>query len=128
MFKQFIGAIELSFATIRRIPWVHIARYIARGNVTWLEPENVERLRLETLRFLVVGLVFQIVVEKTMLCKRHNKGTCTYEKQAEHTDKGITYQHFCINCFANTARKYDHPKLACLRLKNDNKGQTMQKV
>ena len=69
----------------------------------------------------MVGLVFQIVVEKTMLCKFHNKGTCRYAKQAEHTDKGITYQHFCINCFANAGRKYDHPKLACKRLKNDKK-------
>ena len=39
------------------------------------------------------------------------------KKQAEHTDKGVTYQHFSINCFANTGQKYDHPKHACLRLK-----------
>ena len=33
----------------------------------------------------MVGLRVPKIVEKTMLCKLYNKGTCRYEKQAEHT-------------------------------------------
>ena len=133
MLKHFISAmqdaIELSFPTVRRAHGF-ILQEMERGNVNWLQLEKVEKLEVETpkdwSRFLMVGL---LKVVRKLLCKLYNKGTCRYEKQAEHTDKGITYQHFCTNCFANTGRKYDHPKHACLRLKNDKKEvQTSQKV
>ena len=134
MLKHFISAmqdaIELSFPTVRRAHGF-ILQEMERGNVNWLQPEKVEKIRSRNTQRVVQipnGRAAESS-EKTMLCKLYNKGTCRYEKQAEHTDKGITYQHFCTNCFANTGRKYDHPKHACLRLKNDKKEvQTSQKV
>ena len=123
-------AIELSFPTVRRAHGF-ILQEMERGNVNWLQPEKVEKIRSRNTQRVVQihnGRAAESS-EKTMLCKLYNKGTCRYEKQTEHTDKGITYQHFCTNCFANTGRKYDHPKHACLRLKNDKKEvQTSQKV
>ena len=124
--------LNYKFPTVRRAHGF-IWQEMERGNVNWLQPEKVEKILCRNTRRVVqvpngrVGAAESS--EKTMLCKLYNKGTCRYEKQAEHTDKGITYQHFCTNCFANTGKKYDHPKHACLRLKTEKKEiQTSQKV
>ena len=135
MLKHFISAmqdaIELSFPTVRRAHGF-ILQEMERGNVTWLQPEKVEKIRSRNTQRIVQVPNGRVGgsenSEKTMLCKVYNKGTCRFKKQAEHTYKGITYQHFCTNCFANTGRKYDHPKHSYLRLKNEKKGQTLQKV
>ena len=124
-------AIELSFPTVRRANGF-ILQEVERGSVTWLQPEKVEKIRSRNTQRIVQVPNGRVGgsknSEKTMLCKLFNKGSCRYEMQAEHTDKGITYQHFCTNCFANTGRKYDHRKHASLRLKNEKKeSQTLQK-
>ena len=67
--------------------------------------------------------------EKVIPCKLYNKGTCRYEKQTEHTDKGTTYGHYCSHCIVVTGKKYEHPRNQCLRLKNEKKeGGTSQRV
>ena len=56
-----------------------------------------------------------------MLCKLFNKGTCRHDKQAGHIKKGITYQHYCSNCFSITGRKYNHSKVQCSSLKGEER-------
>ena len=62
--------------------------------------------------------------EKTFICKLFNKGTCKFEKQNEHMNKGITYQHYCSYCYSSAGKKYDHPKIKCHRLRKDTKKST----
>ena len=67
--------------------------------------------------------------EKTMLCKLYNKGNCRHDKLSEHVEKGVTYQHYCSNCYAITGRRFEHPRSQCIRLKADKKEpQTGQRV
>ena len=47
--------------------------------------------------------------ETTFICKLFNKGTCKFEKQSEHTDKGVTYQHYCSYYYSSDGKEYDHP-------------------
>ena len=55
--------------------------------------------------------------DKVVPCKLYNKGTCRYEKETEHTDKGTTYGYYCSHCIVVTGKKYEHPRNQCLRLK-----------
>ena len=45
-----------------------------------------------------------------MLCNLYNKGTCRHDRQSEHVEKGITYQHllvdYAICCYVDTAGRF----------------------
>ena len=59
--------------------------------------------------------------EKVFICKMYNKGTCKYEKQSQHVEKGVTYQYYCSYCYLASGKKFEHSKMKCHRLRNDNK-------
>ena len=138
MLKYFVSAmqdsIELSFVTTKRAHGL-ILQEMEKGSLTWLQADKIEKIRSRnTQRMVPNGSNANVKgqnegAEKTMLCKLYNKGSCKYQNQTEHTDKGMTYQHFCSNCFASTGKKYEHPRHQCLRLKSDKKhSQSDQKL
>ena len=61
------------------------------------------------------------MTEKVFICKLYNKGTYKYERQSQHVEKGVTYQHYCSYCYLASGKKFEHSKLKCHRLRNDNK-------
>ena len=97
-----------------------------KGSVDWLKPSTIEHIRCRNTQRLVPNIVNSRAVsdsgEKVIRCKLYNKGTCRYEKQSEHTDKGTTYGHYCNHCTVITGKKFEHPRNQCLRLKNEKKG------
>ena len=127
MLRHFVSimqdSIELSFPTAKRAHGL-ILQEIEKGNVDWSQSEKIEKIRSRNTQRVWQQNPSSKVYgdnDKSMVCKLFNKGTCRYEKQSEHTDKGVTYLHYCSNCFAVTGKKYEHGKHQCLRLKGDKK-------
>ena len=108
-----------------------ILQEMENGNVDWMQTDKIEKIRSHNTQRVWQPSGVRTQGEsgdKVMLCKSYNKGTCRFEKQAEHSDKGVVYQHYCSNCFTVTGKKYEHAKHQCLRLRNDKKGQTSNRV
>ena len=138
MLRHFVSSmqdsIELSFATAKHAHGL-ILQEMEKGSLTWLQAEKIDKIRGRNTQRLVPSgpnanaKMSNEGTEKTMLCKLYNKGSCKYQNQTEHTDKGMTYQHFCSNCFSSTGKKYEHPRHQCLQLENDKKhSQSEQKL
>ena len=136
MMKYFVSimqdAIELSFATAKRAHGI-VLQEMEKGSVDWQKLGKIELIRsIKTQRLVpstVNGRASADSSEKVVPGKLYNKGTCRYEKQTEHTDKGTTYGHYCSHCIVVTGKKYEHPRNQCLRLKNEKKeGGTSQRV
>ena len=115
-------SIELSFATAKRAHGL-ILQEMERGTVDWSQVEKIEKIRGRNTQRIwqTASNSSPVDTEKTMLCKLYNKGTCRHDKQSEHVEKGVTYQHYCSNCYAVTGRRFEHPRSQCIRLKGDRK-------
>ena len=132
MLRHFVSviqdSIELSFATAQCAHGL-ILQEMERGTVDWSQVEKIEKIRGRNTQRIwqTASNSSPVDTDKTMLCKLYNK--CRYDKQSEHVEKGITYQHYCSNCYAVTGRRFEHPRSQCIRLKGDKKeGQGGQRV
>ena len=99
MLKHFVSlmqdCIELSFPTARHAHGM-ILQEMEKGNVDWTQTEKIEKIRSRNTQGVWQANAIRTQGEssdKVMLCKLYNKGTCRFEKQAKHSDKGIVYQH-----------------------------------
>ena len=105
MLKHFTSvlqdAIELSFPAAKRAHGV-VLQEIEKGKIDWNQLDQIEKIRSRNAQKVIGNPNPQKMSEfseKTFICKLFNKGTCKFEKQSEHTDKGVTYQHYCSYCY-----------------------------
>ena len=116
-------AIELSFPTAKRAHGV-VLQEIEKGVLDWDKMDEIERVRSRNAQRIIAsssGSKSNDTTEKVFICKLYNKGTCKYEKQSQHVEKGVTYQHYCSYCYLASGKKFEHSKMKCHRLRNDNK-------
>ena len=116
-------AIELSFPTAKRAHGV-VLQEIEKGVLNWDKLEDIERVRgRNAQRILASSSVINSndVTDKVFIFKLHNKGTCKHEKQSQHVEKGVIYQHYCSYCYLASGKKFEHSKMKCHRLRYDNK-------
>ena len=130
MLKHFTSvlqdAIELFFPTAKRAHGV-VLQEIKKGKIDWNQLDQIEKIRSRNAQRVIGNpnpSKLSEFAEKHFICKLFNKGSCKFEKQSEHTDKGITYQHYCSYCYSSAGKKYDHPKTKCHRLRKDTKEST----
>ena len=114
-------AIELSFLTAKRTHGV-VLQEIEKVVLNWDKLEDNERIRGRNAQSILTSSSVvkpNDVTDKVFICKLYNKGTCKHEKQSQHVEKGVTYQHYCSYCYLSLGKKFEHSKMK--RLRNDNK-------
>ena len=116
-------AIELSLPTAKRAHGV-LPQEIEKGVLNWDKLEDIERVRGRNAQHILASssvVKANDVTDKVFICKLYNKGTCKHEKQSQHVEKGVIYQHYCSYCYLASGKKFEHSKMKCHRLRNDNK-------
>ena len=111
MLKHFVSlmqdCIEFSFPTVRHAHGM-ILQEMEKGNIDWTQTEKIEK-KIRSYNTLRVWQSNGVRTQnesgdKVMLCKLYNKGTSRFDKQAEHSGRGVVYQHYCSNCFTVTGK------------------------
>ena len=109
-------AIELSASTARNAH-AAVLQELERCKVDWGNLEAIEKIKnRHTQRIVQINKGASATGIQIQCCQHFNKGQCRFD--SEHMSNGTMYQHYCLYCWKETQKKYDHPLCRCLRVKN----------